>query len=219
MKNLIVTMTAGLILLTGCSKDESFETTEEQTANSIYVLEQNNGQAMFRTIAIEPFQSGENFTTTTDNSEFGHTSGLFAPTNRDAVILSWSANRDETGTYGNAELQMSGPNYSMHIVMETECITVDGDTAMYGAIITEVVELSGNTPPLTASWRFYFQVKDNEQGIGLGFDQISGKWIFASPRSQSLCAVYPPKHPIWSSNGYENVMNPGFVEVSNNPQY
>ena len=38
MKNLILSMTAGLILLTGCSKDDSVEQIEEQTVDHVYVL-------------------------------------------------------------------------------------------------------------------------------------------------------------------------------------
>jgi hypothetical protein len=218
MKNLFLILTAGLFLLTACSKDESFETIDEQSNDVIYVLDQNQEQGAFTTMAVDNSQGGLNFTRTTDNSEFGHTSGLYAPMYQDPVILSWSANKDETGTYGTAELQISRTNYNIHVVMQTECISVDGNKAMYGAIITEVLELSGDTPPLTANWRFYFQVTDNQQGGSAGYDQISSTLIFASSRSPSLCNVYPPDHRIWSSNGYENVMNPGFVEVSNNPE-
>lgn len=218
MKNLFLTLTAGLFLLSACSKDESFETIDEQSNDVIYVLDQNQEQGTFTTMAVDNYQGGVNFTKTTGNSDFGHTSGLFQPMYRDPVVLSWSGNRDDTGTYGNAELLISRTNYNIHILMEAECITVDGDTAMYGAIITEVIELSGDAPPLTANSRFYFRVKDNQQGGSAGFDQISNTLIFASPRSQSLCNVYPPDHRIWSSNGYENVMSPGFVEVSNNPE-
>jgi hypothetical protein len=218
MKNLFLTLTAGLFLLTACSKDESFEQIDGQSNDLIYVLEQNNEQGTFTTMEIDNFQGGVNSTRTTDHGDLGYTSGLYEPMFQDPVILSWSANKDETGTYGNAELQISRPNYNIHILMETECISLDGDTAMYGAIITEVLDLSGATPPLTANWRFYFQVKDNAPENGIRGDQISSTSIFASPRSPSLCNVYPPNHLIWSANGSQDVMSPGFVEVSVNAQ-
>jgi len=218
MKNLFLTTAAALFLLTACSTDESFEQVDEQTTDVIYVLEQNKEQGTFTTMEINNYQGGVNFTKTTDNNELGHTSGLYQPLYMDPVILSWSANQDETGTYGNAELQISRTNYNIHVVMQTECITVDGDTAMFGGIITEVLELSGDTPPLTSNWRFYFQVKDNAIGNGMGADQISNTSIFASPRTPSLCNVYPPNHRIWTDSGSVDVQNPGFVEVSVNPQ-
>ena len=217
MKNLFLTITAGLFLLTGCSKDDSLELIEPKSANSIYVLDQNMDQANFNTIEIDNFQAEAKLITTTERSGFGHTSGFYEPALRNPVTLSWSANSDDSGSYGTAELKISTPSYSMHFIMETECITVDGNTAMYGAIITEVVELIGDTPPLTTAWRFYFQVKDGDNNgtKRLDFDQMSNKWIFASPRSPSLCLIYPPNHRIWSSSGYQNVLNSGFVKVSN----
>ena len=217
MKNLFLTITAGLFLLTGCSKDDSLELIEPKSTDLIYVLDQNMDQANFNAIEIDNFQAEAKFSTSTETSEFGSTSGYYEPAFRNTVILEWSANRDERGTSGTAELQISNPSYSMHFIMETECISIDGGVAMYGAIITEVIELTGDTPPLTVAWRLYFQVKDGDNNgtKRLNFDQMSNKWIFASPRSPSLCSVYPPKHPIWSSNGYENVLSPGFVEVSN----
>jgi len=218
MKNLFLTTVAALFLLTACSKDESFEPLEKQMNEKVYVLDQNKEQAEIRAMNVNNSQGGINFTKTTDNRNYGFTSGLYQPLFMDPVILSWSGSQDETGTFGTAELLISRANFTIHVVMEAECITVKGDTAMYGAIITNVIEVSGDAPPLTANWRYYFQVKDNLQGSGIGSDQISNISIFASPRTTSLCNVYPPKHSIWYENGHSDVLNPGFVEVSNNPQ-
>jgi len=218
MKNLIIPIALGIFLFTSCSKDESLEQTEDQTSNLIHVLEQNLEQDSFRTIEIDNFTGGINYTATTRDNDFAHCSGLYMPGNRDATILSWSGNRDNTGTYGYAELQITKPSYSLHIVMETECITLDGNKAVYGAIITDVIELRGNAPQIGELWRFYFQVTDNKLGFSTVADQISSTMLFASPRSHSLCATYPPNHDIWSSNGRENVLDPGFVEVSRNPE-
>lgn len=219
MKNLILSLTLGLILLTGCSKEESFEPIEEQTIDSVYVLKQIDGTTTWETMSIEGLQTGSDYIYTTDNGNSnGQTSGLFMPTYRDLLVISWSGFTDETGTYGNAEIQMSTPGYSFHFILQTECITVDGNAAMYGGIVTEVVEQSGNPPPFGINWRFYFEVKDSEQGGRHIYDQISNTRIFASPRSPSLCLAYPAGHRIWSSQGYEDVREPGFVEVSNHPE-
>lgn len=214
MKNLILTMTAGLILLTGCSKDESFETTQEQINDLVYVLEQNGNTSNFKTITLE----GANLTLTTEDDGYGETYGLYAPNTRDPRLLSWSGFTDETGTYGTAEYHFSLPAYTLHFVMQAECIVVEGNKAMYGGIITEVIERSGNAPEIAENWRFYFKVIDNEQGSRHIYDQISNTMIFASPMSPSLCNAYPPGHRIWSSEGYQDVREPGFVEVSEVPE-
>ncbi len=91
--------------------------------------------------------------------------------------------------------------------METECVTVNSNEAVYGGTITQVKTLSGDAPNIQVGWRFYFKVIDSR------VDQKSNTTIFASPRSLSLCNEYPPNHPIWSSQGYEEVFSPGFVIV------
>ena len=226
MKNLFLTMTAGLILLTGCSKEESYEPVEEQTIDTVYVLKQIDGTTTMETIQLDG-QTGVDYTYTEDNpNENGFTNGLYRSTSRETTVISWSGFTDETGNYGNAALQMSTPSYSLHFMLETECVRVDGDAAVYGGIITRVVQSSGNPPSFGVNWRFYFKVIDSEQGRDINYDQISNTMFFASPRSMSLCDVYLPGHKIWSSQpyadvlepAYEDVLEPGFVEVSNHPE-
>ncbi len=216
MKNLFLTLTAGLFLLTACSKDESFEQIDAPSNDLVYVLEQNGNTSTFTSIALENRSQGP----TTPSNNFGESSGMYEPIFEDPIRLTWSGLQDDTGTFGTAELQIIRPTYSLHIIMETECIMAEGNKAVYGGTITQVVTLSGNAPQIAPMWRFYFQVTDvavaaNEQG---GIDRISNKWIFASPMSPSLCSVYPPSHRIWSTNGYAQVIEPGFVYASDHPQ-
>lgn len=218
MKNLILTLTAGLFLLTGCSKDESFEQMEEQTIDSIYILNQIDGMTTIETTSID-LQTGTDFTYTTDNGNGnGQTTGAYISMNRNANTISWSGFTDETGSYGNAEVLLSSPGYSLRLQMVTECVTVDGNEAVYGGIVTQVLDSSGNPPPFTVNWRFYFKVIDTEQSGGISYDLISNTRIFASPMSPSLCNTYLPDNRIWSSQGHENVRQPGFVEVTDHPQ-
>lgn len=214
MKNLIFILAVGSLLLTSCSKEESFEENNEQMNDPVYVLEQNQNSSKFSTLTLD----GTHLTLTTkDTRSLGSTSGLYAPFTNNPISLSWTGFQDETGSFGNAEFRQEAPNYVMHFTMQTECVVVDGNQALYGGIITEVRALSGDVPPIDVNWRFYFQVTDNEIGSSIGADRISSTTIFASPRSKSLCTVYPPKHRIWSE-GYSEVHEPGFVEVREIPE-
>ena len=169
MKKSILKIAVGFLILTGCTTDETIESMEELTANSMYVLERNTNQTTFKSIDLDNSQRSANtLDFLVNEDEFGHTSGLFIPFKNNGTVLSWSANKDETGTYGTAELQLATRMYNMHIMMETECITIEGNAAVYGGIITQVVELNGNAPLITEMWRFYFKVKD----INNGFDLI-----------------------------------------------
>ncbi len=100
--------------------------------------------------------------------------------------------------------------------METECVRIDGDEAVYGGIITEVIERSGNAPRIDVNWRFYFKVIDTESSRSEIYDKISNNRVLASPRSISLCNI-PVTDPFWSTQGYEEVRNRGYVEVSRDP--
>lgn len=218
MKNSILLIALGSLILTSCSKDESFEQTEEQTLDSIYISKQNNGSTNWERTPMNALHTGTDFTYTAyDNNEIGETNGVFVSTSRDANTITWTGFQDETGAYGNAEVLISSPSYTLRLQMITECVTVKGKEAVYGGIITQVTESSGNPPPFNVNWRFYFNVVDSGQNRGVSYDQISHTRIFASPRSQSLCNVYLPGDRIWSSQGYENVHQPGFVEVTNRP--
>jgi hypothetical protein len=218
MKNLFLTITAGFILLTGCSIDESIEPIDEQSSDAIYLLDNSTEQNSFSILEIDNVSGELNYTSKPNPNTFACTSGLYDPMMRDVEVLSWNGIQDDTGCFGSATLEIRKPSYTIYARMETECITVVGNKAMFGATITEVLEISGNTPPITAMWRFYFQVTDADHVISNDYDQISNIWIFASPRSASLCSVYAPNHRIWSSKGHANVLPPGFVEVSNNPE-
>ena len=54
---------------------------------------------------------------------------------------------------------------------------------------------------------------DSNSDESVNHDQIANKTIFASPSSPSLCNAYLPNHIIWSSQGYTDVIEPGFVIV------
>jgi hypothetical protein len=209
MKNLTTLLVLSLIILTGCTKDGSLEQTELQTIDSVFALNQFDGSATWEALQIDELQNSADRTYST-NGENAHANGYYQPTSRDAMTITWSGTQNGNGARGSARIQQSTPNFSFHLVLETECVMVDGNQAVYGGTITQVRSLNGNAPPIGIGWRFYFKVTDSES-----FDQIANTTIFASPRSMSLCNVYLPNNQIWSSQGSTNVNAPGFVEVSN----
>ena len=219
MKNLTLLFALGLILLTGCTKDESYEQIEEQTIDSVYVLNQFDGSSAWKTMLIDEMQKPTARTYSTDDGAIAHTDGYYVPTSRDAMTITWSGTQNENGARGTAELRQSTPSFSLHFVLETECVMVDGNQAVYGGKIIQVRTLTGSTPPIGVGWRFYFKVTDTVEDLRLGkaarYDQISNTTIFASPRSPSLCNVYLPNSHMWSSQGFTQVVSPGFVVVSN----
>jgi hypothetical protein len=212
MKNLFLLMTAGLILLTGCSKEESFEPIDESAANSVYVLKQVNGTTTLEATSIDELHVGADFTYIADTGKTSNTKGYFNPPTRDTTIISWTGSESNRGTNGNAEVQISTPSYSFHFMLQTECINVAGDEAVYGGVVTQVVSRSGQSTSFDVGWRFYFKVIDYGRGSSAVSDQISNNRFFVSPMAPSFCDL-SPKNAIWSYQGYTDVREPGFVNV------
>jgi hypothetical protein len=215
MKNLAILFALGLILLTGCTKDESYQPIEEQTIDSVYVLNQSEGgnswEAMPTQELIRDSARPNNLTV---DAASAHTNGYYESSNSiDTTIISWSGSQSNGLTRGSAEIKMTGPDYSFQFVMETECVTLKGNEAVYGGTITEIGAISGKPPYFDLGWRFYFKVVDYQRGAHQ-FDKISNMMIFASPMSQSMCGTTGPENHIWSSLGYTEVQRPGFVVVS-----
>ena len=209
MKNLTILFALGLILLTGCTKDESYEQIEEQTIDYVYVLNNSDGSFNQEAMQKDERQKPTAITYSTNDGVNAHTDGYYTPSSRDAMTITWSGSQNGYRTSGSTEIKQSTPNFSFHFVLETECVTVDGNQAVYGGTITQIRTLTGNAPPIGVGWRFYFKVTDSEH-----FDQIANTTIFASPRSMSLCNVYLPNNQMWSSQGNTNVIAPGFVVVN-----
>jgi hypothetical protein len=212
MKNSIFLMAMGLILLSGCSKDESNEQITQQFVDSVYVSKQIDGNTIWKTMSRDELPN-ESVDTHLRFNGNAHTSGYFSLPSREVINITWTGTQNDNRFLGSAELEQSAPGYSFHFIMETECVTVDGNEAVYGGIITEVIQTSGNPPPIGVDWRFYFKVIDGGRGGNTGFDFISNTRIFASPRSTSLCNI-KPSDPVWSSHGYQQVIEPGYVNVS-----
>lgn len=210
MKKLTLLFALGLILLIGCTKDDSLKQSELQTIDSVYVLNQLDGSSTWETMLIDELQNSAVRTYSKNDGDNAHTHGYYVPGSRDAMTITWSGTQNINGAYGSASIQQSTPHFSFHLVLETECVMVDGDQAVYGGTITQIKALSGNSPPIGVGWRFYFKVTDYER-----FDQIANCTIFASPMSPSLCNAYLPNNQIWSSQGYTEVMPPGYVVVKN----
>ena len=225
MKKSILLIGLGLILLTGCSKDDSIEQINEQaieqineqTTDVVYVTRQLDGNTIWETMEID-IDDINPYSDTTDPRGYGFTTGLYKPLNTYPLLIKWTGTKDENGYSGSAEIRMTTPSYSFHFIMETECVTVIDNVAMYGGLITQVVEKTSNLPidplPFGINWRFYFKVIDNEVSRHSNVDKISSLRIFAPPRSKSLCNVYPPNHRVWDYKGYDDIHEPGFVVVN-----
>lgn len=180
MKKLIFLISIGLIVLAGCSKDESNEQITEATANLFWVYNLDGKSQAGETIAIEKLQSDQEITYNRGNDNSAHTHGNIPGK------FEFSGTQNNGGTHGSATVTVNGPFGLTVLTLETECIMVEGNEAVYGGIATEVVNPFGG---FQMGKYVYFKVIDNGQGNNADPDQYHG---LIGTSSSSLCGLVPP---------------------------
>lgn len=200
----------GIILIAAsCSEDESAEQIEQQTADVVFTYKADGANATWETNF-----NGETIVYTSNaitapsranNGESGHTHGDFPG-------VSFSGTQNNGGTHGSATVQLGPSNWTL----ETECVMIEGNEAVYGGIITEAI----NPPPfgtMKVGDYCYFKVFDNGQGSNADPDQFHGFIRFSGT---SQYGVYTPSSAAWPPFFYGipmivDVEEPGSIKVNN----
>lgn len=186
MKKLIIAMVLGSVILTGCSKEQATDQIEDQTADSVYVLKQSNNGMVWEAMEVEasnnnPIENGDN-----SRSQSTHTHGEYTGFGGGTTIT-FSGTQNNGGAHGSAEVrQVSGP-FEAHYILETTSVVVDGNEAIYGGVITDVLVNTFPSPPPpppgvpappcnpnSVGNYVYFTVFDNGQGANAPTDQYRG---------------------------------------------
>lgn len=183
-------MSLSIFLFTSCSKEESPEQITEQTADSVYVFNLDGKSQTWETITIDELPSKSNVITNRGNGNSAHAHGNFP-----GVVFSGTENNG--GSHGSATANL-GP---WGFTLETACIRVEGNEAIYDGIVTETTG-----PPFFVGFHMSFKVIDNGQGNNAPADQFyAGIWL--SP--QELCDVPLDYGPSF------DVPEPGSIKVNN----
>jgi hypothetical protein len=186
MKKLIMLMSFGLILVTGCSKEGTSDQIEQQATKIDYVLKQSNGTSAWETIEVDLPMENASTAGNYARGESAHAHGDYTGFGGGTTI-SFSGTENNGGAHGSAEVwQASGP-FEAHYIMETTSMVVDGNYAIYGGVITEVFVNTFPPPPPpppgapappcspnSVGNYVYFTVYDNGQGSNAPVDQYRG---------------------------------------------
>ena len=211
MKNLFLLIAIGLIILTGCSKEDAVVPIEEQGINSIYVLNQ-----LDETITWQPIQMNDNQERSgTSWSSTAQTNGYYESNNGDGITITWDGSQDGNVMSGSAKVLQITSNFNFHFEMETACVTVEGNEAVYGGRISRVLDALGLNVSIQPGWYFYFKVIDFNMVESVPVDLIANNIVFASPNQPLLCNIYSPTDAFWSSAGYTTMISPSFAQVNN----
>jgi hypothetical protein len=203
MKKLIYLMAFALVVLYGCAKEESNVLIEEQSADLVGVYD-FDGKFLETMEIDEPLPLSDS---NRGNGNSAHTHGSFGPPN---AISAFSGTENNGGAHGSANVWL-GP---WDFILETECVMVEENIAVYGGTITEI---NGPiTPPgfPEVGDGLYFRVIDNGQGSNADPDQVTLAFLVAFGGS-SACGILIPSHPVWANFGDGDVSEPGSIKVNN----
>ncbi len=211
MKNLAkVVMIAMLAtLVVSCAQDPVEEILEDPI---IYVLQDSPNGMVYELLEGPAYTSPSTKDISYKNGNSVHTHGNIVSGFGGNHNISWSGTENNGGTHGSAELYKSSSSGVFHFIFETECIMADGNEAVYGGTITEIIEKTGGGPPIQVGWHYYFKVIDNGQGANAPAD-LYGNLLVASPNS--LCGVWTPDFFFWDLVGTSPVNAPGSVKINN----
>lgn len=209
MKKIVLSMSIGLLLLGGCSEENLVTQIEEQTGDLVYIFNINSENPVWEAIILDELESTQsisNYVSTRENNGNSvHTHGDLGP-----IIQEWSGTQNNGGVHGSASLLLFGFS---EVTMETECVMVEDNEAVYGGTITEISPPFG--PPFEIGAIFYFKVIDNGQGNNAPADQYNPIIIIAPVGSPSGCGVFTPSYFVWDFVPNLDVPEPGSVKVNN----
>ena len=164
-------MSIGLIVFTGCSKDDANEQNVQESINSTYVLNVTNGSATWESVSTDEQLSNVGTSPTNRSNRLGvlgRIEGFGLPT-------TFSGRLNNGIVDGSGLLQLAGPGGSAaRFALETTSVVSIGDgEVVYGGLITNVIENTIPPPPpcptfpncppapFEAGSYVYFTVKDN----------------------------------------------------------
>jgi hypothetical protein len=192
MNKLFPLMALALLVLVGCAKEETIPVNQqsEETNGTTNVLTLEGDNWIWNALALdELISTHSNSGAISNRGNSAHTHGNIHDFGGSG-LTTFSGTQNNGGSHGSAEIQFSAMGGNLHIKLETSSVVIlgaDENEAVYGGLITEVIENTlpsppppppGFPPPACAKFELgtyvYFVVKDNGQGHNDAPDQYRG---------------------------------------------
>ncbi|HSG67918.1 MAG TPA: hypothetical protein VK994_04370 [Bacteroidales bacterium] len=220
MKRISILMLLVALIAYGCEKQELQPTGNDKKSEKVvskgYLLNISDDitSLEMKDLVLQEFEINPEFSTL-KNGNSAHTHGSWL-SNNGSTYFSWSGTENNGGPHGSAyvEFGANNPATSIKVNLETECVMVIENEAVYGGTVVS----SENAPPFlpffNPGWHMYFKVIDNGQGNNAPPDQFGSLIVFSAPE-QSNCGVLTPDNPFWSILPAIDILPPGSVKVNN----
>jgi|TARA_R110002051_G_scaffold8316_1_gene35018 hypothetical protein len=220
MKKSILLMAFSFILFTACSTQDAIDQIEEESSDVVYVLKQANGASNWEAMEVDLSQSNSLNNRDFSRGQSEHAHGDYTGFGGSTTI-SFSGTENNGGAHGSAEVHRTFGPFEAHYILETTSVVVDGNEAIYGGIITEVIVNTFPLPPPPPPCPtfpncppppscnpndvgnyVYFKVLDSGQGSNASPDKYQG--LFQSCNIFSDGAASFPWFIFGSPNDVEN---------------
>jgi len=220
MKKTILSISIGLLLLTGCSKDNVDPQIEQRTGDAVYVFNNSGVDSTWESFALDEFQNtNSNTGVTAPSANRGNSAHTHGSLDAGGFTFNWSGTENNGGTHGEASVTLSlGPSLVL-VSLETACINVIGNEAVYGGAITEVENdpfPPGFPGPFSIGNTMFFKVFDNGQGNNAPADQFANTFVSTS-NPEACDTLGQPDGEFWSGDAFPiaDVLAPGSVKINN----
>ena len=212
MKKLALLLAFAIVFIYGCEKSDLNSTSENknvENSNAItYVFNLEDESASWELTDLRDV-SGISSYGELKQSNSAHTHGNIPN------LIVFSGTHNNGGTHGSATATINGPSGTTYLTMETECVMVDGSEAVYGGLMTQVVNPFGGFQEGNIA---YFKVFDNGQGNNAPLDNYHGLVRVSNVSrygdwTPDNAAIWPPT--FYGYNMIIDVPEPGSVKVNN----
>ena len=221
MKKTILSISIGLLLLTGCSKENVDPQIEQRTGDTFYVFNNNGEDSTWEEIAVDEFQSTNSKTgVTAPNANRGNSTHTHGSLDLGDLQMTWSGTENDGGTHGSATLsQEFAPGLGVNVTMETSCVNSIGNEAVYVGRITDNDNATGFFAFLFAVGnKVSLKVIDNGEGNNAQADQFAGLGISIGgpfgPEPQVCESLGQPDSEFWGQEPID-IESPGSVKINN----
>ena len=204
---ILILFAFALLFAFGCQKQESAPAADQQTTKTIdvWLFNSEDGSVVQKTIDVNDLQSNS-ASNDLKQTNSAHTHGSYSNESRS---VTWSGTQNNGGTHGSAIVTLNFADPAIVLTLETACVMVEGNEAVYGGTITEAVNVPEGESYFEVGGHFLFKVIDNGQGHNAPPDQYSN--IIAVFNG---CGFMVPSEWIWGLGGYGDVEAPGSVKVN-----
>lgn len=216
-------MSIGLLLIVGCSTENADTQIEQQKDKLVNVQYLNGDSNVWKAIPQDEMKSYQSnlgsSSTTAKRGNSAHTHGEYITPSSffsSGRTVSWSGTENNGGAHGSAVMEIPSGSVTISVIMETRCVSILDNEAVYGGTITEVLNdpFGGVGGPYALGNTMIFKVIDNGQGANAPADQYVNTFINSSDLD---CSNFPPDAIFWSLPFFSvnDVEEPGSVKVNN----